>query len=198
MKPVCRIDELLLQLADGRISKAEEKELFSLTDKRSVDGYLAVIELEDELSKVDSSLPVDFQSKVFDGIANSRIESKVLKDAFYSSFKNTLLGLTALILVIGPSRIISSVSYLRPSSSNVSLANSFQTRSIIASHESSISGNGKNELTVLIELVDGATKQKEFVTAVLKIDSKSGGEASLVMPRYEASVLKEFEKRVAL
>ena len=197
MTRLTKTDELLIKLADGDISEAEDVELFKLTTKESVEGYLSIIDLEEELSQVDSTLPADFELKVLADINDRAVETKALKKAFYGSFKNTFIGLTALIMVIGPSQIMSSISRTLPHSGEVMLANSFQAENIVANQQTPI-GNNKNEVAVLIELVDGATKQKEFVTAVLRVNSKSPGQASLLLPRYEASVLKEYEKRVAL
>jgi len=197
MKRLTRPDELLLKLAEGSISEIEHKELLQVTDKSLLEGYLTVIDLEDDLSNIDSTLPVDFEARVLGGIAERTNEKRALKEALYGSFKHTFIGLTALILVIGPSQIMSRISSSLTISTEVVIANSFQAASIVATEQAPIT-NAKNEVTVLIELVDGATKQKEFVTAVLRVNTKSPGQASLLLPRYEATVLKEFERRVAL
>lgn len=197
MKHQDRIDELLMKLAEGTISESDDKKLLAHPDKALVGDYLAIIELEELLSNTDSALQANFEVDVLDGITQRTLEHQVLKNAFYSSFKNTFLGLVALILVIGPIDVLNFVAPNQGRSSNIALASSFQTKNIVGNLQS-LSARDKNEVTVLIELVDGATKQKEFVTAVLKVDRKSPGLVSLMLPSYEAGVLKEFERRVEL
>jgi len=201
MKRQTTSDELFMLLADGEISKDQESLLLELSDARTVEDYLSIIDLEDELSRIDSSLPCNFQEQIFSSISERTEENRVLKAALTSSFKNTFLGLLSLLLVIGPDTILNGMSAYSVGPTQMIVASSFQVNSIVEGVQvealASKEGN-KDEVAVLIELVDGATKQKEFVSGILRVNKSSPSKASLVLPRYEASVLKEYEKRVAL
>jgi len=199
-------DELLLKLAEGKLSKESKEELFRLAEGDSVlrskmEDYLSLVELEDELTTIDSAISADFTDSVMLNLEELSGEQESLKRAFIRSFQGTFAALTCAILLIGPGSVVNKTSTLmglNRTPGTFTISDSFQTVSVTPENLKPGKAGKAEELEVLIELIAGDRSQREFVSGILRVDSRSSGEAVLILPDQDSKILKEIDRRISL